>query len=122
MNRKEKRNMEKKFRHNGATPEQAKDHVMTMEKIHEIIRSGSGTPSHPKTIEEGAAVRMDLEKIMKRKNYEKMSVPYKEFVTQNADTVFTAHVEDNNLISFVEEPKWLFWSGDLEVISDELST
>lgn len=27
--------------------------------------------------------------------------------------IFTAHIEDNGLISLKENPEWLFWDGDL---------
>ena len=48
-----------------------------------------------------------------------MADAYKEFVDASEDVVFTAHVERENMISLVEEPKWLFWSGDLEKVPQD---
>ena len=48
-----------------------------------------------------------------------MADAYKEFVDASEGVVFTAHVERENMISLVEEPKWLFWSGDLEKVPQD---
>lgn len=42
-----------------------------------------------------------------------MNPKYKEFVEANADTVFTAHLEKDTLVSLKEQPEWIFWSGNL---------
>lgn len=83
-----------------------------------IVNEGSGTPSPPQEIDEGGKVRLNTELIKARKNYQRMAESYKKFVEQNDDTVFTAHVERENMISMVEEPRWLFWSGDLIKVDD----
>lgn len=83
------------------------------EKYVFIVNEGAGTPSPPQEIEEGEKVKLNTELIKARKNYPRMAERYREFVEQNEDTVFTAHVERENMISMVEELRWLFWSGDL---------
>lgn len=112
MNREQKRAFVKRAQKKGIDKDSAKAYA-------EIISSGSGTPSPPQDIAEGEKVKLDIEKIKGRKNYERMSDKYKEFVMANPDTIFTAHVERPSLISLVEEPKWLFWCGDLIKLEQE---
>lgn len=88
------------------------------EKYVFIVNEGSGTPSPPQEIAEGGKVRLNIELIKARKNYPRMAEGYKKFVEQNGSTVFTAHVERENMISMVEEPRWVFWSGDLIRVDD----
>lgn len=42
-----------------------------------------------------------------------MNGRYKEFIQNCIGQIFTAHIEDNGLISLKENPEWLFWDGDL---------
>lgn len=112
MNRKQKRDFVRQVRKKGVSKS-------TAEAFIAIQEAGLGKPSFPQHIVEGDKVRIDLEKVKARKNHDKMSANYKEFVENNADKVFTAHVERPNLISFVEAPAWLFWSGDLIKVGDE---
>ena len=79
-------------------------------------KDGFEKPSTPQEINTGDSVCIDVEKVTARKNYAKMAPEYREFVESSAGRVFTANVEQGNLVSMQEEPKWLFWSGDLEVI------
>lgn len=67
----------------------------------------------PEEIGEGDKVRLNVTRIKSRKGYAKLTEAYKAFVDVSKDEVFTAHVEMKNMVSFVEEPRWLFWSGDL---------
>lgn len=76
-------------------------------------REGLETPAPPQKIENGDKVMLDVERIKSRKNYDRMTDLYKEFVNANDGTVFTAKVEKENLVSMEEDPRWLFWSGDL---------
>ena len=105
MNREQRRSLAKRAQKNGMSKELAKTFAE--------IASGTGEHTKPQTFEDGNKVRLNLEAITSRKNYERMSPLYKEFVESAGDTVYTVHVERGNLISLVEEPKWLFWSGDL---------
>ena len=112
MNREQKRNFVKKAKKRGVNADEAKAYA-------EIISGGAGTPTPSQDITEGEKVRLNLENIKARKNYKIMSEKYKEFVETNAETVFTAHVERPTLISLSEEPRWLFWCGDLIKVEDE---
>lgn len=117
MNREQRRALAKRAQKNGMSRELAKTYAE--------IASGTGEHTKPQAFEEGNKIRLNIEAIRARKNYERMSPMYKEFVEAAGDTVFTAHVERANMISLAEEPKWLFWSGDLvkvvetEVVTDE---
>ncbi len=106
INREQKRAFVKKAQKKGVDKDIAKTYA-------EIFGSGAGTPTPPQDIVEGEKVKLDIGKIKARRNYERMTAKYKEFIDNNIDTVFTAHIERKTLVSFVEEPKWLFWSGDL---------
>ncbi len=105
MNREQKRNFVKKATKKGMDKKLAKTFAESVGSIH----------SDSQDIEEGMKVKINLDLVKSRKNYANMSEKYKEFVESSADQVFTAHIERRNLISFVEEPKWLFWSGDLVI-------
>ena len=92
-------------------------------KTYAEIASCTGEHTKPQDFEEGDQIRLNVEAIKARKNYERMSTMYKEFVEASGDTVFTAHVERANMISLSEEPKWLFWSGDLiKLVETEVAT
>ena len=113
MNREQKRAFVKKAQKKGVDKNAAKAYA-------EIISNGGGTPNPPQEIIEGEKIKLDLDKIKNRRNYAQMSEKYKEFVNANSDTIFTAHVERPSLISLAEEPKWLFWSGDLIKVEQEV--
>lgn len=114
MNREQKRKLVKKAKKNGMREELAKTFAE--------IASGTGEHTQPQTFIEGDKIRLNIEAIKARKHYERMSPMYKSFVESAGDTVYTAHVERTNMISLAEEPKWLFWSGDLIRVSDEEAT
>lgn len=109
MNREQKRKFVKNQKKRGVKESEAKAYA-------EIISHGSGQNTPPNSIAEGDKVKLNIDAITARQNYNIMSGLYKEFVTANKDEVFTAHVERENLISFIEEPRWIFWSGDLVLI------
>lgn len=117
MNRQERRSLEKRVRKNGATANDAKAYVQTLSNADAIRTLGAGAPSPPKKFEEGDKVLLNIERIKARQNYDKMAESYKEFVNASSGKVFTVHVERGNMISLAEEPKWLFWSGDLDAVS-----
>ena len=106
MNRAQKRRLVQKVRKQGVAKETAQAYA-------EIIGNGAGEHTPPQDIQEGQKVRLNIEAIKARKNYKIMTEAYKTFVDASAEAIFTAHVERPTLISLAEEPKWLFWSGDL---------
>ena len=113
MNREQRRAMEKALRKNGMKTEDAKAYVQIVNNADAIRAGGVGENTPPKHIEEGEKIRLNICRIKARKNYDRMAQGYRDFVEAAGDTVFTAHVERENLISLAEEPRWLFWSGDL---------
>jgi hypothetical protein len=113
MNRDQKRKLVKKAQKDGMKKELAKTYA-------EIV-SGTGEHTKPQSFLEGDKVTLNIEAVKARKNYERMSPKYKEFVEASEGVVFTVHIErtGSNIVSFAEEPKWLFWSGDLLRITEE---
>ena len=114
MNRQQRRNFVKKAQKDGMSRGLAKAYV--------DIANGTGNNTNAKELSEGDKVKLDISAITARKNYKHMSDMYKEFVESNQDKEFTAHIENKNLISFLEEPRWLFWSGDLILIEHDATT
>lgn len=112
MNREQKRAFVKKAKKRSVSANAAKAYA-------EIISNGAGQTAPKQDIAEDEKVKLNIETIKARQNYEKMSNKYKEFVDTNADTIFTAHIERPTLISLKEEPKWLFWCGDLIKMKEE---
>ena len=113
MNRQQKRAFVKKAQSKGISKDAAKAYLA-------IREAGLDKLSLPKQFQEGDKVKLDVEKIKRRKDYERLNPRYKEFVESNADTVFTAHLERETLISLKEQPEWLFWSGSLIKVKEEI--
>ncbi len=67
----------------------------------------------------GDRVRIDVAKIKKRKLYTSLADPYKNFVDQNKDTVFTIQRISDTIVTFRENSAFLFWVGDLIKVKDE---
>lgn len=76
-------------------------------------------------LEDGDRVKLNVDQIVRRKDYSKMQPEYRNFVETNRDRAFTAHLyrkrEDgfSAMVELAEEPKWLFWYGDLIKIEEE---
>lgn len=113
MNREQRRAMEKALRKNGMKADAAKAYAQVVYNADAIRMGGAGENTPPQHIEEREKVRLGIERIKAKKNYERMAQGYRDFVEAAGDTVYTAHVERENLISLAEDPRWLFWSGDL---------
>ncbi len=107
MNREQKRKFVKKAKSKGIPEEYIEAYIVMLE-------AGTTIPVIP----EGAKVRLDVEKIKAGKNYVRMNPEYKEFVESSEGVTFTAHVEEGCFVSLKENPKWLFWSGDLSRVED----
>lgn len=119
MNRKQRRTVEKAARKRGATEKEAKAYAEILSNADAIRTGGAGETAPPKKFEEGDKVTLNIERIKNRKNYDRMADAYKEFVSESEGAVFTVHIERENMISFVENPRWLFWSGDLDKVGAE---
>ena len=109
MNREQRRDLIKKAAKKGVPKERAK-------KIIEIAEHGAGEHTDVQEIKTGDKVKLNVDAVKARKNYGAMLQGYKDFVEKNTDTVFTAVVENNRLVHMEEEPKWLFWCGDLVLV------
>ena len=105
MNRNQRRNMVKTAIKNGVKKEHAKAYAE--------ISKGTGFHTPAKHFQIGDKVKLDIDVIKARKNYNVMNPKYKEFVESSKGMVLTVQKENSNLICLEEEPKWLFWSGDL---------
>lgn len=104
MNREQKRDFIKKARAKGISEEYAKAYISMLDS--------KGKVNSP--IREGTKIYLDVEKIKAGKNYSRMNPEYKEFVEASIGVTYTAHIEDEGcLISVQENPKWLFWVGDV---------
>lgn len=113
MNRETRRKLKKAVKKRGLTESQANAYVAVVNRADEIRRNGVGENTPEKHFEEGDKVLINVAAVKARQNYEKMSENYKEFIEKSEGVVYTAHIEHQKLISFAEEPQWLFWSGDL---------
>ena len=112
MNRAQRRNFVKNQRKKGISKNDAT-------RFAKIISNGVGTYSEPNEIAEDDKVMINIDSVKARKNFDLMSEKYKEFVNSSEGKIFTAHVERENSISLKEEPRWLFWSGDLLKVEGE---
>ena len=118
MNREQRRALEKKARKHGASKEDAKKYVDVMSRAEAIKQNGAGRYTPAKEINEDQKVMINLAAVQGRNNYSNMASEYKAFVEASGGVVYTAHVEKPNLISLKENPNWLFWSGDLDVVTE----
>ena len=89
-------------------------------KSYAVISKGTGVHTEAKHFEEGDKLMLDINAIKNRKNYSAMNPKYKDFVESSSDKIFTVHKEKQNLISLAEEPQWLFWSGDLIKVKEDV--
>jgi len=106
MNREQKRDFIKKARKRGIDEKYAKAYIQAQESLENDARIN---------IANGDKVTIDVTKIKALKDYEKMNNEYKRFVESSDGVVFTAKVEKGNFVSLEENPKWLFWAGNLNV-------
>lgn len=79
-------------------------------------------------IPEGIKVKLNIDRIKKDVNYPRLTDKYKIWVDNHADEVFTVeydekHQENPTLVCFKEDtskPKWLFWTGDLTILVEDI--
>lgn len=77
-------------------------------------------------LKEGSKVKINVEKIKKEKNYNKRNPNWKNFIENNIDKIFTVEYDFNKkdnpgLVCLKEDqnnPKWLFYIGDLIQIEE----
>lgn len=119
MNRDQKKMLEKAYRKSGKSKAKAKKIAQQMYDIDKIRLEGTGVTSPPQDFQEDEKFKLDIDKIKARKNYDNMTDNYKQFIDSNADTIFTAFVDKGHLVSAKEDPRWLFWSGDLIKVKED---
>lgn len=110
MNREQRRKVERDAKAKGISKQLTKLYL-------DMNKNGFEKPVEPNEIHDGDKVKINIDQVKTRRNYELMSEKYKEFVEASSGRAFTAKVERENLISMEEEPAWLFWSGDLTVVN-----
>lgn len=113
MNRKQKRNFVKIAKSKGVDPQIAELYMRLKDKGVAFDDIG-----------EGDRVKLNLKVIQSHPDYKRLSEKYKNFVVENADTVFTVRLDPrggnlNNVVSLKEDPAgWLFWTGDLIKVNE----
>lgn len=118
MNRQQRRALEKAP---GKEDKHSQDKIIEFERTMKIAKESVKQHTEPKEFEEGDKVKLNLFAIQNRLNYSKMNSEYRKFVDESEDKVFTVHFENDNnrLVTLLENPKWLFWCGDLLKAADE---
>ena len=112
MNRKDRRAFVRQAKKSGASKGAAMAYL-AMKELEE------NSPEAFKKFQEGDKVRLDVDRIANRSNYENMTDEYRAFIEESRGKVFTVHIESNAMISLKENPEWLFWKGDLVAVGDE---
>lgn len=116
MNRQQRRALAKSLRHSGV--KNADTLVKKYDESRTVLQNETKEMTPAQDIVEGQKIKLRIDAIQARVNYNNLSEQYRQFVEQNADTVFTAHIDQTNMISMQENPRWLFWSGDLIKIEE----
>ncbi len=76
-------------------------------------------------IHDGDKVRLNVKQITERGDYAKTQAEYRDFVESSEGRVFTARLCRKRpdgfsaVIELVEEPRWMFWHGDLIRVQSE---
>ena len=109
MNREQKRAFVKNAHKKGMSKKQA-------ENLLKITDTAGNTYTPPQPVNTGDKVTLKVDVLTSKKNYDIMNPAYKEFVEKSEGIVFTAVQEGTKLIHLEEEPRWLFWCGDLNVV------
>lgn len=109
MNREQKRNFVKKARKHGIFKENAEKFVK--------IADQSGNHYTPmQEIHTGDKVVLRVDELKAKKNYSLMNPEYRTFVENSDGVIYTAVRERAELIHMEEQPRWLFWCGDMDVV------
>ena len=111
MNRSQRRQFVKRARKEGFSRGAAEAYLAVKEM-------GDVADKAPKMFKDGEKVRINIEKIKKRKDYEDKSEKYKKVIEEEGEKVFEVKNLRGNLYSLDGLDGWLFWGGDLERVSD----
>lgn len=70
-------------------------------------------------LHDGDKVKLNIKQITERGDYAKTQMEYRDFVESSGDRIFTVRLYRKRpdgfsaVIELMEEPRWLFWHGDL---------
>lgn len=70
-------------------------------------------------LHDGDKVKLNIKQITGRSDYTKTQAQYRDFVESSEGKIFTARLYRKRpdgfsaVIELMEDPKWLFWHGDL---------
>ena len=109
MNREQKRNLVKKVRKNGMSRKNA-------EKFAEIVNQKGNHYTPMQEVHTGDKVILKVDALKEKKNYGLMNPDYRSFVENSKGVVYTAVCERAELIHMEEQPRWLFWCGDMDIV------
>ena len=109
MNREQKRNFVKNAKKNGMSRSNA-------EKFAEIMDTKGNRYTPAQEIHTGDKVMLKVAELKAKKNFVIMNPAYRTFVENSEGVVYTAVCERAELIHLEEQPRWLFWCGDMDVV------
>lgn len=109
MNREQKRNFVKKARKHGMSKENA-------EKFVKIADQNGNHYTPMQEIHTGDKVVLRVDELKAKKNYSLMNPEYRTFVENSDGVIYTAVCERAELIHMEEQPRWLFWCGDMDIV------
>ena len=103
----------------------AKAHKLTKEQMSALLAVQElRTTQEALKFENGYKVKLNVTSLKADADYERKVPEYRQFIDDNADTVFTVQTEEKykatTLVSFVEAPRWLWWIGDLIKIEEDI--
>lgn len=105
MNRQQRRSLERRLRTTKDT-----------DALRRLIEDAAHNTENP--INDGDTVKINVERIRSRKEWERLQSEYRDFVEQNADKEFVARLRHSSeagypVIFDLDGCNWSFWEGDL---------
>ncbi len=76
-------------------------------------------------LHDGDKVRLNVKQITERSDYAKTQMEYRDFVESSEGKIFTVRLYRKRsdgfsaVIELAEEPRWMFWHGDLIRVQSE---
>lgn len=108
MNRAQRRATDKKLR-------SVKGYSLYKKLLEESMK----LPATEDMLEDGEQVKLNVDQIMGRAEWDRLNADYRTFVQENRDTVFTAKIRRRSpggypvIVDLNGFDTWSFWSGDL---------
>lgn len=94
------------------------------QSVIDLYLAMDGKLSPIQDLKEGDIVKLNIENIKKHPDYLKLTHMYRQFVENNANSLFTVTYDESkrgtNIVRLKEDPAgWLFYSGDLIKVEPE---